>query len=153
MGTSAATSQSDVLRTFVTFAASFPDDGVFDAAGNPQVPGGKNVSDAIVGLLRDRGAEVTEPVQHSFYGWQFTLNADGDAFVFLLQHPETWLLFSRRVESLLNKFRSERSEQTHRRVLEQVSTLLSQDGRFRRQSWFTKDEYEKDSNAPHHEKP
>jgi len=139
-----------VLRTFVTFQTCFPDDGVFDSAGNPQAPTGKNVADAIVGLLRGRGADVTDPVQHSFYGWQFTLNADGESFVFLLQYPESWLLFSRRAGSLLDKLRSERSDEAHRKVLAQVSTLLSHDIRFGRQLWFTKDEYERGASGPLH---
>lgn len=142
-----------MLRTFVTFDASFPDDGVFDAAGNPEIPGGKDVADAIVELLRGRGVDATGPTQHSFYGWQFTVSADKESFVFLLQYPGPWLLLSRRVESLLDKLRSERGEDTHRKVLEEVSTLLSQDTRFRRQSWFTKEEYERDSSRSRHEKP
>jgi hypothetical protein len=142
-----------VLHTFVTFEAEFPDDAVFDARGDIEVPGGKNVAEAIVYSLRTRGVEVTEPAQHSFYGWKFTAHAGDESFDFVLQYPDPWLLLSQRVESLMDKLRHPKSEDTYRKVLVEVSTVLGQDGRFRRQSWFTKEEYESDVSRPRRDKP
>lgn len=142
-----------MLHTFVTFEAEFPDDAVFDSGGDIQVPGGKNVAEAIVGSLRTRGTNVTEPAQHSYYGWKFTARAGNESFDFVLQYPGPWLLLSQRAESLMDKLRQPRSEDTHRKVLEAVATILEHDHRFRRQSWFTKEEYESDVSRSRRDKP
>jgi hypothetical protein len=142
-----------VLHTFVTFEAEFPDDAVFDSRGDIEVPGGKNVAQAIVESLRTRGTDVTQPVQHSYYGWKFMACAGSESFDLVLQYPGPWLLLSQRVESLMDKLRHPKSEDTHRKILEEVSTILGQDRRFRRQSWFTKEEYESDVSRPRRDKP
>jgi len=142
-----------VLRTFVTFEAEFPDDAVFDSRGDIEVPGGKNVAVAIVESLRTRGMDVTWPAQHRFYGWKFAACAGNDSFDLVLQYPGPWLLLSQRVESPMDKLRRPKSDNTHRKLLEEVSTILEQDRRYRRQSWFTKEEYESDVSRPRRDKP
>jgi hypothetical protein len=142
-----------MLRTFVTFDANFPDDGVFDGAGEIQLPSGRNVGEAIAQLLQSAGYEVTELAQRGFYGWQFKATAGSQSFLFVLQYPGPWLLLSQRVESVLEKLRSHPDDGTQRSVLQRLSAMLGEDDRFGRQSWFTKEEYENDSNRHRHDKP
>jgi hypothetical protein len=153
LGTSTLTASECLLRTFVTFRAHFPDDGLFDNAGNPTRPGGKNVAETIANCLRENGLDVSDVTQYSFYGWQFVVSVDGESFAFLLQYPEPWLLLSDRVGSLLDRLRGPPAEAAHRKVLELLSMVLSRDNRFMGQSWFTKDDYERDSSGPRHERP
>src|SRR5687768_7584234 len=93
------------MRRFVTFEAStFPDDAQWDQNDNLLVPGGQLVSKAIADTLSASGLEVSEPKQHSFYGWSFEVIFPGRLECFVLQGGEPWLLLvEERSRSVLQK--------------------------------------------------
>ncbi len=131
------------VRTFATFNAEFPDDGVVDAAGNCITPAGKSVMAALAAMLRSQGARTTEVLQHSFYGWQFTVEMNQHHAWFLLQGTSPWLLLSQARPSLLEKLTFKKTSAWHGSILQAVNTCLAQDIRFREVRWYTKEEYER----------
>jgi len=131
------------VRTFATFEADFPDDGVFDAAGNCITPAGKSVTKALAAMLRSQGARTTEVLQHSFYGWQFTVEMNQHHAWFLLQGTAPWLLLSQTRPSFLEKLTFKKTSDWHRSILQAANDCLARDNRFRGMRWYTKEEYEK----------
>ena len=138
-------SKAQSVRNFVTFEADFPDDGVFTESGDLIAPAGKNIAESLVSVLREQGLEATDVVQHSFYGWQFTVIRNNCHFWFLLQCSDTdeWLLLSQPRLSFIEKLTFKNTVSAHREVLTIVHECLNQDRRFGSIRWFTKSEYEK----------
>jgi hypothetical protein len=129
------------LRTFVTFEADFPDDGEFTESGDVKRPGGLNIALALGEMLQRQGFELSKPQQHSFYGWEFTVSAEGFNFRLLLQFPGPWLLLSQDKNSFLRGFLGSKAL-VHRRVLETLNRSLAQSSSFRVLRWYSKEEYE-----------
>lgn len=64
----------------VEFKSAFPDDTRFDESGEPIVPGGRELTDAIVRRLRDAVISVSEVDQHEHYGWGFVASTERGSF-------------------------------------------------------------------------
>ena len=103
------------LRTYTTFEADFPDDAEFEEAGEIKRPGGLGIARVLCQMLQDRGFKVSEPEQHSFYGWAFVVRDEDLAFWFLLQFPGPWLLLSQNRTSLFRRLFSSTSGSCHLR--------------------------------------
>ena len=55
----------------IAFRSGWPEDGEFDQDGNPTVPDGRDLAEALATELRSVGVEVGPVWDHSFYGWAF----------------------------------------------------------------------------------
>jgi hypothetical protein len=143
------------VRTFVSFEADFPDDAIFGTPGNPEIPSGRNVAEALVQCLRDRNLKVSDATQHSFYGWEFLVEyEDGGRFWFLLQYTGPWLLLSQARPSLRQRLLSrEPQDAAHGRLLHMIDDCLKNDRRFSNPAWFTKEEFESSERAKAKRKP
>lgn len=62
------------------FKSTFPDEWQFDERGNPILPGGRDIADAIVAWLRKTGAAVTHVQQYEYYGWGFETICNDSTF-------------------------------------------------------------------------
>jgi hypothetical protein len=98
-------------RKFLTFDADLLDDSSEDSRGNVVTPNGRKVVERIVSKLRDRGIDVVEHRQHSFYGWAFGATYHSAAFYCILQHPKSWLLLIKSKTSLFDRLRFRASAQ------------------------------------------
>ncbi len=132
-----------MARTFVTFDTTFPDDPLFDEAGEMKVPGGRRVAELIVAALRSSGVKVTDPEQHSWYGWRFMLSTGDGVFRFILQNPDRWLLFVSREPTFFERFSIGEIETGLPDVLGRIAEIINGDNRFQSPAWFTREEYEK----------
>jgi len=130
------------LRTYTTFNADFPEDAEFEDGGDIKRPGGLGIARVLCQMLQGRGFKVSEPEQHSFYGWAFIVRVEDLAFWFLLQFPGPWLLLSQNRTSLFRRLFSSRSVSHHRRILETLNDSLVHDNRFREIKWFSKEQFE-----------
>ena len=130
------------LRTHTTFEADFPDDAEFVESRDIKRPGGLGIARVLCRMFQGRGFEVSEPEQHSFYGWAFVVSEEDLAVWFLLQFPGPWLLLSQVRTSLVRRFFSSRSVSRHRRILEILNDSLAHDNRFREIKWFSKKQFE-----------
>jgi len=131
------------LRTYTTFEADFPDDAEFVEGGDIRRPGGLGIARVLCQMLESRGFKVSEPEQHSFYGWAFDVCDEDLAVWFLLQFPGPWLLLSQDRTSLFRRLFSSGAVSRHRRILEILNDSLVQDNRFREIKWFSKQQFEK----------
>jgi hypothetical protein len=77
---------------FITFESLLPDDSVYSSSGDVEIPDGKNLAASIQQALNCTGLKVSEPAQHSFYGWRMNVEDAEDSFSLLLQCPGPWLL-------------------------------------------------------------
>jgi hypothetical protein len=128
------------MRRFVTFQASgFLDEAEWTAKGDPLVPDGRSVLKAITDALSRNGFNVSEPTQHSFYGWSSELILPGCTAWFVLQGGEPWLLEVEEVSPSIFKkvFGSSHLPQ----VLKCLHNVLREDDRFVAIQWFTEKEY------------
>ena len=64
----------------VEFKSVFPDYTRFDDSGEPIVPGGRALTDAIVSRLCDVVISVSDVDQHEYYGWGFAASNVGGGF-------------------------------------------------------------------------
>ena len=137
------------IKTLVTFrAVGFPDESQWTASGSPLVPDGWSVSTAIASALRSIGYQVSEPVQHSFYGWSFTVTCSEHQERCLLQLGEpSWLL---QVEEKLPAWRrllGKEGSSDLLAVLRAVDEALKADPRFSVIRWFCQKDYEAGANG------
>lgn len=126
-------------RTYVTFLADFPDDIVFNEAGDLLVPGGRNICEKLVECMRAEGIPASDPEQYKFYGWEFTASLDGAATWLMLQYPGPWLLMveDRSVKWSWFRKRKEPSDA----ALNLIHDTLGKAGKISDISWFTSKEY------------
>ena len=129
------------LRSYLTFDALFPDDAVFDPAGDPIVPGGA----AIAQFLRDRlalcGMRCSEQTQHKFYGWAFTVIGKRTSIWCLLQASDEWLLITERHSSLIQTILNPNRVDEHRDVLNMMLSAMRSDKRFSSIAEWTPQDY------------
>jgi hypothetical protein len=130
------------LRAYLTFEADFPNDAEFAESGDIKRPGGLMIAQVLCKVFQRRTMIVSEPEQHSFYGWSFVVGDGGSTIWFLLQFPGPWLLLSQNRTSLRERIFSPRSSSKHRTVLEILNESLAKDKRFREMKWYTKQQYE-----------
>ncbi len=125
-----------MLRTFVTFEAALPDDGVWDDADNPIQPVGRNVAEALAERLGGAGV-----AQYKFYGWEFEVVEDAHRAWCLLQHPDPWLLIVEPRRSLRQRLLRRKDEDPwFSALLEKVDQTLRKPP-FTVPRWFTEEEY------------
>ena len=133
-------------RTFVTFDADFPKDGQWDREGNPIVPGGRTIACTIAAAIQSAGGLVTNPVQHSFYGWSFEVSLGGLKAWCLLQFPGPWLLLLEQKRNRLAKLLRASPPVESCGVLQVLHRVLKADARFSGVQWFTRQEYQSGCN-------
>jgi hypothetical protein len=132
------------VRNFVTFNANFVDDSTWTEAGDPLIPRGRAVAQAISKGLSNSSLCCSGPEQHSFYGWAFYVNA-GSQFRCVIQYVEPWLLICDPLLTVGDRLFPWRYRREHRRILEALATTLAQDPRFGCVTWHTRQEYESSS--------
>jgi hypothetical protein len=140
------------LLTYATFDADFPEDAELAESDDLEHPGGRTIAQVLCEMLRGCGLKVSEPEQHSFYGWAFIASDDEFAFWFLLQFPGPWLLLSQDKTSLFRRLFSPKSLSRHRRMLEMLNDAMAHDVRFRNLQWFSKQQFENCGDRPRREK-
>ena len=141
------------IRTLAIFDADFPDDGRFAKSRDIERPHGHNVALALVDAFERNGFTVSEPEQHSFYGWAFFVSNRKASIRFLLQFPGPWLLLSEDRTPFLRRLMGGTAS-VHRQTLEILNQSLAHDRRFRDMQWFTRIGYEKRNPAsPGHRDP
>jgi hypothetical protein len=55
----------------IEFRSGWPEDGEFDEDGEPTLPDGRALAEALAAELRRAGVEVGPVWEHSYYGWAF----------------------------------------------------------------------------------
>jgi hypothetical protein len=123
------------LRNFVTFVAAFDDDSEWTPSGDIGRPGGRAIAHAIYEALRERGYGLSDPVQHSFYGWAFAAGADG-RYGFVLQFADPWLMICE------HQGRSPPNKEEYTRLTQSLHQALTSDARYSDVRWFTRKEYD-----------
>jgi len=132
-----------IMRTFATFEATgFPNESEWTESGSPLVPDGRSVSRTLAAALKAMGHRVTQPTQHSFYGWAFEVACPKQMEWCLLQGGDPWLLVvEERRLGWHRLFGSGRSPDLAA-ALRAVDQALRNDPRFSCVQWFTKCDYE-----------
>lgn len=97
---------------FIEFDADLPDDSAEDASHNIVTPGWRQIAELIAAKAAKTNSEVTQPRQHSFYGWNFWVQYPGVNIYCLLQRPGKWLLLIRARRTVLDRllFRTRNNE-------------------------------------------
>ena len=134
----------------MTFEASFSNDAEWDDQGRPIVPPGRSIAQTIAEELSSRGASVSRPTQHSFYGWAFDITFEGCEAWSLLQFPGPWLLLIEEKRDRSQRPVGSRSSVPMSRLLREVDEVLKDRERFSSVQWFTKKEYESGSQQGAH---
>lgn len=129
-------------RDFVTFDAAYPDDAQFDGQGNPVIPGGRAVAEAIRNKLQDAGVFCSDLGQHGFYGWAFFATSENTKVLCLLQTGDAWLLLLELQESLVSRLFGSPNYAGLDDIQTRVHDILTSDKRFSKVLWYTKADYE-----------
>ncbi len=71
------------------------EDVVYDANGDPLIPGGRPLAERVAEFLRSRGLDVSSVAQRDYYGWDFRWK-DGRNFITAVLQPAAgvhrWLI-------------------------------------------------------------
>lgn len=126
--------------TFVTFEADLLDDSEFSNSGEVSTPAGRGLSQVLTQALKLKGFRVPEWEQHKFYGWEATVELNGQKCWLLLQGDNPWLLIAERRSGFLGWMH--RTEGSFRQLLTVIDAALKSDERLAHVSWFTRLEYE-----------
>ena len=59
------------MQRTVEFRSAFPNQWQFDEEGTPTAPGARELAEAILAALHQRGVTAGPIEQHSNYGWEF----------------------------------------------------------------------------------
>ena len=130
-------------RTFATFEATgFPDESQWTADGSPLVPDGRSLSGVLASALGSMGHEVSEPMQHSFYGWAFEVHLPKRTEWCLLQGGSPWLLLVEERQSAWRRWLALSASADLQAVLRAIHQVLKADPRFSSVQWFGKRDYE-----------
>lgn len=132
-----------MIRNCVTFKAEFPDDGVWSEHGQPIVPDGKAIANAISTGLMSVGLKCSDPQEHSFYGWEFEVKSDDICVSCLLQNPDPWLLMTEIHDSFINRFLVRNRDDHQRKILGEIHRVLENDRRFSAIKWLTEQEFDR----------
>lgn len=127
-------------RNFITFESDCPDDGVYSPVGDILVPGGLAVTKLVQQSLSKLGMQVTDPMQHSFYGWAIVAADKKNSFKVLLQCPGPWLLICEDNASWFRLFF--RGKTDFAAFVEHLATMLAEVSAFSSISRFTQEEFE-----------
>lgn len=124
------------MRSFATFKSGLPDDTEFTPSGDVEKPGGQSLARLIAARLAELGLVVSDPVQHSFYGWAFTVGEGGRHYI-IIQFASPWLL-----QACVQSDERNASDRELSDLLQKLHSIISSDGRFANSRWFTKREYD-----------
>ena len=130
-------------RTFVTFEADFHDDSEFSSSGEISIPAGRGLGQALANALELQNFKVSEWVQYEFYAWQATAELAGRKCWILLQGGQPWLLIAEDRTGLLERIH--KSKTSFLEVLMAIDAALKEHKIFSNISWFTRSEYENNS--------
>ncbi|MFN3511463.1 MAG: hypothetical protein ACK41C_00330 [Phenylobacterium sp.] len=118
-------------RGSVEFLAEFPDDTVYDAAGDEVQFAGANVARAIGALLTKQGYEVAAPENCQELGWEFDVRRDRSRFWLRLTKIQEFVLVTQDMT-----FRLWPKPGPYVQFLQDLHAQLAGDPRFSRIRWF-----------------
>lgn len=121
-------------QTFVTFEVDLPDDVELSEAGDIVIPGGRNVCNELIQMLKSEGVKVSDPIQRDYYGWEVSIQLRDQKFWILLQGGERWLLLVERRSGVLRWIGKSKKTAFHE-FLTLLSAAMKKDKRFRNVSW------------------
>ncbi len=131
------------LKSYVTFDADFPDDAIENEQGDVEIPPGENIMSHLANRFRERNFQVSDPKQHSYYGWCFTVQYK-EAEIWLLIHPPGhWLLLSQVDKTITQTILLKNLDHLHHELLQVLKEILSVDNKIEKVEWYTRKEYEK----------
>jgi len=117
-----------VVRPWAEFDADFPSDQIEDEHDIVQF-GGKNVAEAICGLLAGFGCIVEEPEYAGEHGWECLLSYNGRSLWFQISGVGEYLF-------LCQPTWGGRRDPRYIDALLKLNDALRQDGRFHKLGWF-----------------
>jgi hypothetical protein len=128
-------------RLFVTFESDLPNDEQWDDRERLEVPVGRSVLSLVRSLLTANGARCAEVIQHSFYGWRFVLDYQGQLIALIIQFADPWLIIVEPIRSfwLWVLGSSRRSKVT--KFLGMFHELLKSNGHFANVRWHSKKDF------------
>ena len=130
-----------ILR-WALFSADLPDDGV-ESETDILVYLGRNVAEAIGGLLRGLGYEVSEPEDQEENGWDFDYHASGRRFWCQVSGYEE--KFSLVTEDMARTWTDKVFKRPHHPIYAEVLTRLNEafaaDPRFHEVQWFSDEDF------------
>lgn len=129
------------VRTFAVFESNLPDEAEWDEQGRPSVPPGKPVVSILAEGLEARGASVSEPVQHRFYGWRVDVVYEGLEAWCLLQYPGPWLLLIEEKWPGVARLIRSRKRPALAFLVQEVHSVLKGAACVSAVRWFTKEEF------------
>jgi hypothetical protein len=134
-------------RNLATFNAELPDDSEWSEAGDNLVPEGRGACLLIMEIARKIGLEVSEPYQHSHYGWALDAKIGASKFWILLQYADAWLLIFEDRTGILGRMKSGRMSLLD--LLHQMNDALNAHDIISDIRWFSSKEFESNVSAGH----
>jgi hypothetical protein len=131
-----------MIRNFCSFNADFPDDSQENERDDIEIPAGRNLAAALVESLRGSGVQVSDPYQHSFYGWAVDIRTDKCTIQCLIQNPQPWLLIVEARRSLGDRMTGKRHDGALSQALHTIQQAMNTDPRFTPIGWYTRQEFE-----------
>jgi len=141
------------VRTFVEFMADFDDDAEWSENDDLIKPGGYNILLNIIESLNSRGFELTEPIQHSHYGWETDITVDGATIWMLIQFVDPWLITTEPIRGIKDRIIGKKYEKQHASLLAHLDETLKSNEKFKDIRWLTEDEFNSDLDQKGHNVP
>jgi hypothetical protein len=126
-------------KNVAIFKATFPDDTVWDEDGVSLVPRGENLIRSIHTVLREKGWQCSDPAQHSFYGWSFSVQTvEGRAHV-IIQYVDPWLMIVTKKPSLWKRLRGIPDDRVDSSLINVLDDILTMDDQISGVEWQTRE--------------
>ena len=134
------------VRDFVTFETAV--EPLEPHATDLSVPPGRVVATRLVSRLRDAGVDVSHDVTPwETYAWEFGVRIAETTVSCVLQASDTWLLITRPVRSVIDRFRGRTFTDEHQAACRALDKVLMADPAIRDVRWYTRQEFERTPTA------
>ena len=122
-----------IIRPWAEFTSDLPDDQIEDETDFVQL-GGKNVIEAIGGLLQGFGCKISPAISAGDNGWEMNVEYRGRSLWCQVTRIEGFIFIFEET-SWLNKI-LKRHNPAYIRALSQLADALAADPRFHNVSWY-----------------
>jgi hypothetical protein len=122
-------------RAFLIFSACTDEPTVFLPGGEAEVPGGRDIAEAIAQLLPAAGLQPSSFGPRDYYAWEFTVRDDGQRTEVLLYDWEPWVLIFSDATGFIGRLR--RRSGLWERVRAALAGAMDADARFTNLTWYS----------------
>jgi len=132
------------VRELVTFITDFPGDEQWNERGDLLVPGGRMITESIRTSFQGAACHCTPVLQHSFYGWTFTVVWQSHSIECIVSVADAlrWMLQMRLERPLTRRILGDSGASELKASQVHLHEFLKSDQHFSNVLWYTQRDYD-----------